>query len=83
MSREAAFLSSLAQIIRYSERTAVFWLFKDKIKYSIPVHYGEEKGELGPLIRVVRKEREIEIYFERVLPEEELGERRIEPRELK
>jgi hypothetical protein len=82
MSRDTPFLTCLAQIIRYSERTAVFWLFKDKIKYSIPIHCSE-KGELGPLIKVVRKEREIEIYFERVLPEEELGERRIEPRELK
>ena len=81
--REAVFLSSLSKILRYCDKTIQLWVYPSHMMYCIPISHGEEKEELGPLIKIVKKEREIEIHFERVIPKEELGERRIEPRELK
>jgi len=77
MSRETAFLKSLANILWYGERTSRLWVYPTYMKYCIPVHCSE-KGEIGPLIKIVKKgSNMIEIHFERVLPNEELGERRL------
>ena len=77
------FLCDLARILWRSDRTAELYVYSNYLRYRIPILTPTERSDVGALIKVIRKEHEIEVHFERAIPSWELGERRNEPVELK